>query len=291
MEALSRFQAVSAACPPPFSMRGWKSAVKSRRRPISARARGAALDELGQASSSVASRLSAVGIQHRANPSSQVSLPVPCCAFLVTTSLDSVHRHGKSLAFERWMDRWTAQPLRQLLVHGRIFTTAPALFNAHLDGPNFDAQSMLIEIRRGTDATAMQVLTRRPSRPPRPPLAPMRFPAICGLAAGSKLQRIRAPPAPVRAAFGRCRAADATASVSHHTHRRAKKKPPGVVTSRRPLLPAQVDPGLGKHSWPTTGRLPGDAARVKKKSGSRRNNSPPTPSCAIWSATSIGCWG
>jgi hypothetical protein len=89
------------------------------------------------------------------------------------------------------------------------------LFNAHLDGLNFDAQSMLIEIQRGTDATAMKVLARRSSRPPRPPLAPMRFPAIRGPAGGSKLQRIRAPPAALWAAFGRCPAADATASVPH----------------------------------------------------------------------------
>ena len=249
MEALSVLKAVCTARLRLFSAHAVSAVVKSyRRRPLlSARAPGAVMDGPRQASSSGVHRIRAISIQHRADPGCQVSLPVSRGALLVTTSLNGVHRHGKSLALQRGIDRGTSRPLRQLLRHGSILPTAPRLFNANLDGLNFDAQSMLIEIRRGTDATAMKALARRTarttSRPaPRPPEL-MRFPAIRRLAVliGLRrfvLRRSRAAPAPCASLYaagplrifcaGPLRVAERRArSIAQHKSRRESLPPDG----------------------------------------------------------------
>lgn len=159
-------------------------------------ARGAV--KLRHASTSV-SRLRAVGIQHRANPGGQVPLPVFRSTFLVTTALDGVHRHGKSLAFQRWMDRWASRSLRQLFAHGSILPRALLSFNEDLDGTDFDGQSILIEILRGRDATAMQAITRRTSRFSWQPPVLLQFRAIRRLVVLSQERRNRAPPNLLRA--------------------------------------------------------------------------------------------
>ena len=79
----------------------------------------------------------------------------------------------------------------------------PGAFNADLDGPNFDGQSILIEIRRGSDATAMMAIARKTVFPNVLPAEPhsreLRVPAIrlrVSEQARSFKTAPRAPPVP-----------------------------------------------------------------------------------------------
>ena len=160
-----------------FSTSARAGVVKSQRSFLSALARtpGAVMDGPRLALSGV-TRFRAVRIENRANPCRQISLTVPRGTFLVPTPLDGVHRHGKSFALQRWRNRGTPRPFGQLFAHRNILARPRAAFNTRLDGPNFDAQSIRIEFRRGRDATAMRGLTRIS-----PPLA-----APTGTDAGSR---------------------------------------------------------------------------------------------------------
>ena len=213
MEALCGLNAGFAARLRPHRLRGQVLVVLVRPLAIVACARGSDLDDPRQASSGV-SRQIAVGIQHRANPGGQVPLPVFRGTFFVATALHGVHRHGKSLAFQRWMDRWTSRSFRQLFAHGSILPSARRSFNDDLDAADFDGQSILIKIRRGRDATAMQAITRRATRPSGRPPALRQFLATRRLTILTQTRRSRAPRLS-RAARGGAQRAEQTAAARH----------------------------------------------------------------------------
>jgi hypothetical protein len=198
MEALCCLQFVCAARLRPFSMRGQVPVVKFHRLLSDARTRGAIMDDLGQASSSVVPVCCVVGSTQRA----KLSRPIPHSVFrgfrgrfLVATSLNCVLRHGKTLAIRRHQQRSTRRPFSKLRTDGSILPIALRASHTHLDGRNFAAQSKLIESRRGTHATSFRAIARRISRPSRRPPDLMRFPAIRRLSVLTGGRMVRAPPA------------------------------------------------------------------------------------------------
>ncbi len=183
-----------------FSTSARAGVVKSQRSFLSAlaRTRGAVMDGPRRTLSGV-TRFRAIRIENRANPCRQIPVTVLRGTFLVPTPLDGVHRHGKSFALERWRNRGTPRPLGQLFAHGNILASRRAAFNRPLDGPTFDAQSIRIEFRRGTDATAMRGLIRisSPSRLPPEQAWALALSLREALTPG---RSIRAPPGPGRRA-------------------------------------------------------------------------------------------